>query len=67
MTSRRTGLNAPALTVLAKFEDGKKEERVILAKNGTDAFASRADDPTPGKIEAEKLDEALKSLDELSK
>lgn len=63
----KTGLNAPALTVLTKFEDGKKEERVILAKNGTDAFASRADDPTPGKIEAEKLDEALKSLDELAK
>jgi hypothetical protein len=63
----KTGLNAPALTVVAKFDEGKKEERVTFGKNGADAFAIRPDDPTPSKVDATKLDEALKALDELSK
>lgn len=65
--SAKTGLNAPVLTVVAKFEEGKKEERVTFGRNGADAFATRLDDPTPSKIDAAKLDEALKALDELSK
>ncbi len=65
--SAKTGLNAPALTVLAKFEEGKKEERVTFGRSGTDAFAIRPDDPSPSTIDAVKLDEALKALDELSK
>ena len=32
-----TGLDKPSLTVYAKFEGGKKEERVSFAKTGTDA------------------------------
>ncbi len=62
-----TGLNTPALTVVATFDDGKKQERVLLGRSGSNAFASRPDDPGAAKIEADKLDEALKALDEISK
>jgi len=66
-STAKTGLQSPALIVDAKFDDGKKQEKVTFGKNGSDAFASRPDDPGAAKIEAEKLDEAIKTLDELSK
>jgi hypothetical protein len=66
-STAKTGLQSPALVVNAKFDDGKKQEKVTFGKNGADAFASRPDDPGAAKIEAEKLDEAIKALDELSK
>jgi len=62
-----TGLNAPALTVKVKFDDSKKEESVTFGKNGNDAYMSRPDDLGAGAIEADKLTEALKTLDELAK
>lgn len=63
----KTGLDSPAMAVVAKFDEGKKEERVTFGKNGNDVYASRADDPSAAKIESEKFDEAMKALDELSK
>lgn len=63
----KTGLDKPVLTVFMKFEEGKKEERVSFGRNGSDAYALIPGQPGAGKIEAEKLDEALKALDELSK
>ncbi len=55
------------MTVVVKFEDGKKEERVSFGKNGSDVYALIPGQPGAGKIEAEKFDEANKALDELSK
>jgi len=63
----KTGLDTPAMTLLVKFEDGKKEERVSFGKNGADVHALIQGQPGAAKIEAEKFDEANKSLDELSK
>ncbi len=60
----RTGLDAPAATIVVKFDEGKKEERVTLAKSGADAFAGRTDDPGAAKIDSTKLDDALRSIDE---
>jgi hypothetical protein len=66
-TSRaNTGLDNPALTVFVKFEDGKKEERVTFGKNGKNVFAATVD-PGAAKIPPERFDEAIKTLDELSK
>ena len=58
---------APALVVFAKFEDGKKEERVTFGKTDSDAYASRPGEPGAAKVDATDLTEAMKSLDELSK
>jgi len=66
-TTAKTGLDAPAMTVVAKFDEGKKEETVRFGRVGSDVFASRPDDPGAAKVDAEKLDEAFKALDELSK
>lgn len=66
-TTAKTGLDKPAMAVFVKFEDGKKEERVSFGRSGADVYALIPDQPGAGKIEAEKFDEANKSLDELSK
>lgn len=63
----KTGAEAPALTVVAMFEEGKKQERVTFGKAGSDVFAIRTDEPGAAKIESEKFDEAIKALDELAK
>ena len=63
----KTGLDKPAMMVFVKFDDGKKEERVSFGKSGSEVYALIAGQPGAGKIEAEKFDEAIKALDELSK
>jgi hypothetical protein len=63
----KTGLDTPVMTVSVKFDDGKKEDRVTFAKSGSDAFASRPDDPGAAKIDASKLDDAVKSVDDFAK
>jgi hypothetical protein len=61
-----TGLDAPMLAVAAKFEDGKKEERVKFGKTSGGEFAATAD-PGAAKLESNRLDEIVKTLDELAK
>lgn len=66
-SAARTGLDKPSLTVYAKFEDGKKEERVSFAKTGTDVYASVAGQPGPAKIATTEYDDVMKALDVVSK
>jgi len=60
-----TGLDAPTLTVYMKYDQDRSEERATFGKNGNNAFASRPDDAGAMAIEAEKLTEAITTLDEL--
>lgn len=62
-----TGLDSPVLTVVAVFDEGKEEERVVFGRRGDAAYFSRPDESGAAAIEAEKLAEAIKALDELSK
>jgi len=62
----KTGLDSPAATVVVKFDEGKKEERVTLARSGADAYSARTDDPGAAKIDPTKLDDALKSIDDFT-
>ena len=59
----KTGADSPVAIVTAKFEDGKKEERVVFGKVGADMFAVRAGDPGAAKVDAAKFDEAMKALE----
>jgi hypothetical protein len=59
----RTGAEAPVAVVSAKFDDGKKEERVVFGKVGSDIFASRPGEPGAARVEAAKFDDAMKALD----
>jgi hypothetical protein len=61
----KTGLDAPAVTIKATFDDGKKSETVRIGRVGADAFAGRADEPGAAKLDAAALDETLKQLDAL--
>jgi hypothetical protein len=63
----KTGLDAPALIVSAKFDDGKKEERVTFGKSGSDVYASRPGEPGAAKVNPAEFDEVVKKLDELQK
>ena len=66
-SSAKTGLNAPAMTVFVKFEDGKKEERISFGKVDSDVYASLPGEPGAAKFDATDFSEAITTLDELSK
>jgi hypothetical protein len=59
----KTGAEAPVATVAAKYEDGKKEERVVFGKVGAELFAMRPGEPGAAKVDAAKFDEAMKALE----
>jgi len=63
----KTGLDKPALVVSVKFDDGKKEEKVTFGQAGSDVYVSRPGEPGAAKIDAADFNDAIKSLDELSK
>ncbi|MGE5361819.1 MAG: DUF4340 domain-containing protein [Bacteroidales bacterium] len=56
---------ASALTVVAKYDDGNKQDRATFSKNGTDVYAARASEPGAAKVDATEFDDALKALDAL--
>jgi hypothetical protein len=61
----RTGLDAPVLTVVARYDDNKKEERVLFGKAGSDVYAAGKDEPGAAKIDANEFDGVIKALDAL--
>jgi hypothetical protein len=66
-STAKTGLDKPAMTVVVKFDDGKKEERVAFGKEGDAVFAARPGEAGAAKADAADFTEVNKSLDELSK
>jgi hypothetical protein len=66
-STAKTGLDKPALTVSVKFDDGKKEEKVTFGQAGSDVYVSRPGEPGAAKVDAADFNDAIKSLDELSK
>lgn len=58
-----TGHNNPAAVIVVKFDDGKKEERVVIGRAGSGVFVTRADQPGALKIEAANYEDAIKKLD----
>ena len=53
----------PELTVSLASDEGRKRERVIFARAGSDAFAQRDGTPGAAKIGADILDGILKALE----
>lgn len=54
---------AELLTLNAKFDDGKKSEKVVIHKAGADYYAVRADDAGAAKLPTASVDDAIKALD----
>lgn len=65
--SAKTGLDKPAMTVVVKFDDGKKEDRATFGQVGNDVFVSRPGEPGAAKIDVADFNDVIKSLDEISK
>jgi hypothetical protein len=59
----KTGLDAPAAVISVKFDDGKKQERVVFGKVGSDVYMSRSSEAGAAKIDAAEFDDAMKALD----
>ena len=59
------GIDKPELTVTLKFDEGRKEERVVFGRSGADGLASRAGEPGAAKIPASTLDGIVKALEDL--
>jgi hypothetical protein len=55
------------ISVLVKYDEGKKAESVQLAKLGSEAFAVRADWPDAAKLDASAYALLIASLDDLRK
>lgn len=63
----KTGLDKPALTILVKFDEGKKEDRATFGQVGSDVFVSRPGEPGAAKIDVADFNDIIKSLDEIAK
>ncbi len=61
----RTGTDQPVLTASARFDEGKKQERVVFGRTGSDVYASRTGEPGAAKVDSIEFDDALKALDAL--
>lgn len=61
----KTGLYEPAVTVVAKYDEGKKEERTVFSRVGTDVYAGRTGEPGAASVAPVDFDNAMKALDEV--
>jgi hypothetical protein len=64
-TTSGTGLETPAMTVVVRYDDGKKEERVTFGVKGDSFHAARSGEPGAMKIEKGDYENAVKALNEL--
>lgn len=56
---------APELTVIVKFDEGKRTETISFARAGTDVYAVRDGEPGAAKVPATAYEDALKAIDSL--
>jgi hypothetical protein len=61
----KTGLDAPVLVAKATYDDGKRTETVRFGREGTAAYAGRADEPGASTLDTSEFEDLIKSLDEL--
>lgn len=59
----KAGLEKPVLVVVIKYDEGKKEDRVTFAREGTSVFAARAGMSDAATIEAASLDSIVTAFE----
>ncbi len=62
----KTGLQAPAMSVTVKFDEGRKEEQVAFGREGGNVFATLPGQPGAARIDAGEFDDAVKALDTIA-
>jgi hypothetical protein len=60
-----SGFSSPALSVVATSKDGKRVEKVDIAKNGSGYLAKRADGPALFELDAKVVEDIQKAAGEL--
>lgn len=63
----KNGTDKPAMTVVVKFDEGKKEDRATFGQVGNDVFVTRPGEPGAAKIDKADFDDVIKMLDEIAK
>ncbi len=56
-----SGFSSPALTLTVTYQDGKRVEKVDMAKSGNDYVAKREDGPTLYQLEAKSVEDLQKA------
>jgi hypothetical protein len=59
----KTGLESPAMVVVVRFDEGRKEERVSFGRVGADVYAGISGQPGAAKVDTAEFEDALKALD----
>jgi hypothetical protein len=66
-TTANTGLDKPELTVVVRYGDDNREERVTFGRMENDVYVARPKEPGAARVNAEEYAVAQKSLLELAK
>jgi hypothetical protein len=61
----KTGLGTPELTVVIKYDEGKKEDRVTFGRAGSTAYAGRAGMTGAATVDAAALDSLIKAFEDI--
>ncbi len=62
-TRTDTGLDAPFATVVVRYGEDQKEERVVFGRSGDRVYGLSGDEPGAAVLNAAAIDEALKAVD----
>ena len=62
-SSPKSGLDKPELTITLTSDEGKRVEKVSLARSGAEGFGARDGEPGVAKVDAATIDNIVKSLD----
>lgn len=57
-------LKNPVATILVKYDDGKKEERVTFGRSGSDVYAARVNEPGVARLDAAAFDSAMNAFND---
>jgi hypothetical protein len=64
-SARPAAVQPAQITLSVKFDEGKKEERVLFARSGNTVNVSRSDEPGSATISATDYETAVRALEEL--
>jgi|WetSurMetagenome_2_1015567.scaffolds.fasta_scaffold149828_1 hypothetical protein len=59
----KTGVQTPVMVVVAKYDEGRKEDKATFGREGADVFATASEQPGTAKLDATEYDDAVKALD----
>jgi hypothetical protein len=64
-SAAKTGLDKPEITITVKSDDGKREEKVAMARSGSDGFALRTGEPGAATVDIATIENIVKAVDAL--